>query len=96
MTLDEDAASAQLLTPRLDNRVADILETPRGRREWQEYKQSTERVHLTDRLAQLEERCKSLEAERGSSAAANEAAKEALINDVSAQHIMILTDLKAL
>jgi hypothetical protein len=71
MTLDGDAfsprgdlgASLGASSPRGD-KLADILETPRGRREWQEYKASTERVHLRDRVAQLEERCRAAEVER--------------------------------
>lgn len=69
MTVDGEAAGH--LTPRHDM-VADILETPRGRREWQEYKDSTERVQLRDRLKELEEKCIELEEGRSRCVASHE------------------------
>lgn len=60
MTLDGEILGP--LTPRMDM-VADILETPRGRREWQDFEKSAERVKCQDRISSLEEKCKVLEME---------------------------------
>ena len=69
MTVDGEAAGS--LTPR-NEMVADILETPRGRREWQEFKDSAERVQLRERLQELEEKCSELEEDRARCVAAHE------------------------
>jgi hypothetical protein len=42
-----------LATPRVDM-INDILETPRGKAEWNEYKESTERYSLREKNSQLE------------------------------------------
>lgn len=79
MTMDGEAGGA--FTPRNDM-VADILETPRGRREWQEFKASADRVHMRDHMVLLEERCKALEEERKSLFVGHEDEKQRLLLEV--------------